>query len=178
LDFTPRPDSVDGHAHQCKTCRNAKIRTWQKSNWERVKENKARYYATDKGKAQKRRSDAAYVNTGGRAVAEAKRAAMPLSEARKAARKKWAKNNTAYLHAQTLYRRALARNLPDFDLWVLREAVLLAKQREVVVGGKWHVDHITPVSKGGSSAHTNVQVVPALWNRRKSNKHANKFFGA
>ena len=51
-----------------------------------------------------------------------------------------------------------------------------AKQREKLCGGSWHVDHITPVSKGGQSTHDNIQVVPAYWNRSKSNKHTKRFF--
>jgi hypothetical protein len=59
---------------------------------------------------------------------------------------------------------------------VLQEAVLLARLREQIVGGHWHVDHIIPVSKGGTSQPGNIQVVPAHWNRKKSNKHAERFF--
>lgn len=177
-DFSKRPDSLDGVNRQCKSCVSSKTRLWQKQNPDRVCAAKTKYYATDKGKAQKKRSDAAYQASGGRAAVETRRALKPVSEARKAARKKWAVANKAHTHAAVLYRRAQDRALPAFDFWVLKEAVELARQRETVVGGKWHVDHILPVSKGGSSRHNNIQVVPAEWNRRKSNKHANKFIGA
>ena len=40
----------------------------------------------------------------------------------------------------------------------------------------WHVDHIIPVSKGGLTTANNLQVVPANWNRRKSNVHNQKFW--
>jgi 5-methylcytosine-specific restriction endonuclease McrA len=176
--FSERKDSVDGYARQCKTCRNQKIKAWQKENKGKVKAAKRRYYATPKGKQQKQRSDIAFVVSGKRAEIEARRAQKPVSEARKAARTRWAKANQTYSHAQTLYRRSLVRGLQDFDLFVLQEAVLLARKRESMLGSKWHVDHIIPVSKGGSSQHDNIQVVPAVWNRRKSNKHANMFFGA
>lgn len=66
--------------------------------------------------------------------------------------------------------------LDDFSKFVLREAVHLRKLREVSTGFKWHVDHIHPVSKGGVGAFDNIQVVPALWNRQKSNKHSERFF--
>jgi hypothetical protein len=176
--YSPRKDSTDGHNHQCRACISSKTRARQKTNPEKVKAAKQRYYATPKGKAQKAKEDAAFVASGKRAAVEARRAEKPVSAARKEARKRWAKANTVYRHAQTLKRRAEVRRLSAFDFWVLQEAVSLARQREALVGGKWHVDHVQPVAKGGTSEHHNIQVVPAAWNRRKSDKHANRLFGA
>jgi len=145
---------------------------------ERQKEARRKYEASEKGKAAKRRHEAAYVASGGRAKTEERRSMKPLSEARKAARRKWAENNKVYFTAMRSYRRSLEKNLTPDDFWVLQEAVNLAKLRELIVGGKWHVDHIIPVSKGGDSQPNNLQVVPALWNRQKSNVHTERFFGA
>jgi hypothetical protein len=155
-----------------------KARRWYANNKDKARETKRRYYATDAGKAQKRKEDAAYVASGGRAKQEAKRATKPLSDARRAARIKWAKNNQAYFTAMRSYRRTLEKALDPFEFWVLQEAVALARLRETVIGGQWHVDHVIPVSKGGTSRPDNIQVVPAAWNRRKSNRHANRFIGA
>lgn len=136
------------------------------------------YEASEKGKAAKQRHEAAYKASGGRAAAEARRKDIPLSDARKAARAKWARNNQTYFTASRAYRRTLEKALDPFEFWVLQEAVSLARLRETVVGGHWHVDHIVPVSKGGDSRPDNLQVVPATWNRRKSNRHAERFLGA
>ncbi len=155
-----------------------RARRWYANNKDRAKEIKRRYYASDKGKAQKKKEDAAFVASGGRARQEAKRAGKPLSEARRAARVKWAKNNRAYFTAMRAYRRTLEKALSPFEFWVLQEAVELARLRERVVGGQWHIDHIVPVSKGGDSRPDNLQVVPATWNRRKSNVTAERFFSA
>jgi hypothetical protein len=155
-----------------------KSRAWAAANPGKVREQKRACYATEAGKAQKRKEEAAYVASGGRAKQEAKRAAKPLSDARKAARAKWARNNQTYFTASRAYRRTLEKALDPFEFWVLREAVSLARLREIVVGGHWHVDHIVPVSKGGDSRPDNLQVVPATWNRRKSNRHAERFLGA
>lgn len=154
----------------------AAIYAWRKANPDKVREIKRRYYQSEKGKKSKKKEEAAYRESGGRALAEKRRSEKPLSPARKAAKIRWAKANKDYLTANRSFRRSLERNLSEFDRFVLLEAVSLARLREKLVGGKWHVDHIIPVSKGGNSAATNLQVVPAIWNRRKSNVHTERFF--
>jgi len=126
---------------------------------------KRKYEQSEKGKEAKKRHEAAYVASGGRAAAELRRAVKPLSEPRKNARLKYA-----------VIKRTADKNLSELDVFVLSEAISLAKLREKMLGIKWHVDHIIPVSKGGASNYANIQVVPALWNRRKSNKHTGMFF--
>ncbi len=144
---------------------------------EAQKEARRRYEASEKGKAARRRQEENYKLSGGRAATEARRAGKPTSEARKHARKKWAAANQAYFTASRAFRRSLDRAGSVFDKFVLEEAVLLAYLRKKFTNIDWHVDHIVPVSKGGTSVAHNLQVVPASWNRRKSNKHTERFFG-
>lgn len=62
--------------------------------------------------------------------------------------------------------------LTEDDIWMMKEIYELAKLREEVVGGAWHVDHIVPLQgKNVSGLHvpTNLQVIPAKANRSKSN---------
>lgn len=134
---------------------------------EKQKESRRKYDASAKGKAAKKRHDAAYVVSGGRAKTEIKRNSKPITEARKIARL-----------AYQLKRRSGEKELGSFDKFVLSEAVSLARLRKKATGFEWHVDHIYPVSKGGLSTHNNIQVVPALWNRQKSNAFTERFFGA
>jgi hypothetical protein len=143
---------------------------------ERQKEARRRYESSEKGKEARKRHEAAYVASGGRSATEKRRAENPISEARKAAKQKWAKNNGAYFTAQRSLRRSLERNLSELDFLVLHEAVDLAKRRKELAGYDWHVDHIIPVSKGGLTTADNLQVVPAKWNRSKSNKHTQRFW--
>jgi hypothetical protein len=132
---------------------------------ERQKEQRRKYEASSKGKTAKKRHEEAYKASGGRFNVEARRASKPISDARK-----------AYKAMYQVMRRSSERNLNELDAFVLSEALGLAKLREKLLGASWHVDHIVPVSKGGTSSAFNLQVVPALWNRQKSNKHSNTFF--
>lgn len=150
---------------------NAYAAAWRKSNREKVRAIKQRYYASDKGKACKRREAQAFVASGGRAEAEAKRALKPLSPARKAARVKWRKANKAFFAADIAHRRALAR----------RPALGgLAEQAEVegfyffcAVFPGFEVDHVIPLrGKDVCGLHTpaNLQVLTRAENARKGNK--------
>lgn len=66
--------------------------------------------------------------------------------------------------------------ITSFDRFCISEAKSLQKLRESLTGIKWHVDHIVPVSKGGSNNYHNLQLVPAQWNQAKSNKNTNLYF--
>lgn len=66
--------------------------------------------------------------------------------------------------------------LTPFDKFCFLEAIELCKHREVLTKIKWHIDHIVPISKGGSSGYNNIQVVPAKWNQSKSNRNTNLYF--
>jgi hypothetical protein len=145
---------------------------------EAQKASRRKYSQSEKGKAASKRHEAAYIASGGRAAAEERRKEKPISEARKQARKKWATNNKDYFSKDRAIRRSLERNLSEFDRFVLDEAFKLAKLRESVFGSKWEVDHIIPVSKGGTAVSDNIQVVPRLWNKRKSNLHTQRFYSA
>ena len=126
---------------------------------------KRKYEQSEKGKAAKKRHEATYVASGGRAAAELRRSAKPITEAKRIAKLKY-----------QLVKRSSKKALSELDKFVLSEAIFLAKLREKMFGTKWHIDHIIPVSKGGASTYDNIQVVPALWNRQKSNKHTGLFF--
>jgi 5-methylcytosine-specific restriction endonuclease McrA len=42
---------------------------------------------------------------------------------------------------------------------------------------KWEVDHIRPLSKGGTHSLDNLQIVPATWNRAKQNFNEERWNG-
>jgi len=121
-----------------------------------------RYYARNKDKINKKHRE------------------TPVSPARKRAKARWEKSAKGKLYravARAL-RRSLTKNLTELDKFCLSEAYRLCKLREKQTNMKWEVDHIVPISKGGTNKYSNIQVVPAVWNRRKYNTNTKKFFGA
>jgi hypothetical protein len=168
--FAKRKVCKDGFSGQCKICQKQKIYEWRKNNKDKVLAIKRRYYSSEKGKAQKKKDDAAYIASGKRAVVESFRSKKPLSEARKKAKQKYSKANNEYFAANRARRRSLEKGLSEFDQFVLFEAFSLARLRKNMLGTNWHVDHIRPVSKGGTSEAYNLQVVPAKWNQSKGTK--------
>lgn len=62
--------------------------------------------------------------------------------------------------------------LSDDDKWILRQAYGLAKLRTKIFGFVWEVDHVLPLRGNlvsGLHVPANVQVIPKVLNRAKSN---------
>ena len=86
------------------------------------------------------------------------------------------KANSPEMQAYRALRRAKTRNAtPGWaNAFFIREAYALAKLREKVCGGKWHVDHIVPLKSKlvcGLHCESNLQVIPAKANVSKGNRH-------
>ena len=89
--------------------------------------------------------------------------------------KKYYQDNKAAHDRRNAERRALVANyqMTDHDKFALEEAFRLARLREEIMGGIWHVDHIVPVKHPdacGLNSAANLQVVPAVWNLSKGNR--------
>jgi len=145
----------------------AYVAEYRRQQPDKCRETKRKYYASEKGKASKQREESAYIASGKRRLSDLRRAQRPLSEARLQARLR-------YQHKK----RASMQAMGELDKFVLTEAVSLMRMRKKLLGTSWHIDHIHPIAKGGLTTHDNLQVVPALWNRRKSDKHQQRFFAA
>jgi hypothetical protein len=136
---------------------------------EAQKATRRKYDASEKGKAAKRRQEEAYKASGKRALMEIKRDAKPLSEARKAARKRWAKRNKWYFTADRAHRRMLlGRPISDGDKVEIDGLYLFTQ-----CFPWFEVDHIVPLKgKKVSGLHIvgNLQVLTREANRAKQNR--------
>jgi len=96
----------------------------------------------------------------------------------------WRKNNLARHAARENKRRAskLQRTPPwltEDSYWMIEQAYELSALRTKLFGFQWEVDHIIPLQgKTVSGLHVpwNLQVIPALENRRKHNKLVENIF--
>lgn len=76
---------------------------------------------------------------------------------------------------QALNRAGKIRATPSWaNLFFIEEAYDLAQLRTKATGFKWHVDHIVPLrskSVCGLHVENNLQVIPAIHNISKGNRH-------
>jgi 5-methylcytosine-specific restriction endonuclease McrA len=92
---------------------------------------------------------------------------------------KWAKNNPAKTAAKSMKRRSSKLNrtppwLTAEHFAQIQDMYNRAKIAEDFTSEKWHVDHIIPLQgKNVSGLHVpwNLQIMSALKNRSKGNKH-------
>ena len=99
-------------------------------------------------------------------------------EARRKARAKWDQQNPGLTTAakaknKTERKQRVPAWLTEDDYWMIEQAYELAALRTKMFGFAWHVDHIIPLTgKKVSGLHvpSNLRVIPAIENLRKSNK--------
>ncbi len=167
--------SSDGLQSYCKVCHAGISRVWRKAHRESCnRTNKAWKEKNPERSAELKKR---YAET--HVLMENIRKSVWYDnnrEKHKASVKLWRTKNMDICRAYQLIRRATMKSLGELDKFVVQEAVRLCKLRDISTDIIWEVDHIIPLSIGGSSEHTNIQVVPASWNRRKSNKHSELFF--
>ena len=89
--------------------------------------------------------------------------------------KRWGALNADRRVASLAMRRATLLNAtPSWaNKFFIAEAYRLAKLREKICGGKWHVDHIVPLASKlvcGLHIEQNLQVIPGIENIAKGNR--------
>jgi len=175
--------------HKEEICK--KTTAWRKANLEKARESVNKY--AEKNRDKKRSADKERYH----ANLEASRAAarekyVKNSEARRLSAKLWREQNKEAVRAwgrawaqlnkekyakRAEHRRRLKDRMSEFDRFVMHEAAVLCGLRCDVTKIDWQIDHIVPLSKGGTHAAENLQVVPAAWNAAKRDHHCEKYFG-
>ena len=96
-------------------------------------------------------------------------------KANRAQSREWDKNNRGKANAKAARRKAT--KLQATPTWAndffISEAYSLAKLREKIVGGKWHVDHVIPLKSKfvcGLHVEHNLCVIQASANQSKGNR--------
>lgn len=90
----------------------------------------------------------------------------------------WCDKNRHLVNSYAMKRHAAKKQrvpkwLTDDDCWMIEQSYDIAAKRKDKFGFDWHVDHIVPLQgKTVSGLHVpwNLQVIPAVENKRKSNK--------
>ena len=90
----------------------------------------------------------------------------------------WTKNNLSRKLARVRKYQAMKKNSEVLcgDTNVIKVFYDAAKRVGKCVGIKFHVDHIVPLSLGGSHHQKNLQWVPYMWNLSKHNRESGKIF--
>jgi len=85
---------------------------------------------------------------------------------------KWRKNNPGKMAQQRFLRRTKNDpiKLTDKEKMLINKIYKFAKLCQETLAIKYHVDHVIPVSLGGTNHPSNLRVIPAEINLRKGNK--------
>jgi hypothetical protein len=97
--------------------------------------------------------------------------------------KKWRANNSTSERARlaSLVRARQAgvhksySSLPEHSKAIVKGIYGASQRVSECLGVPFHVDHIVPVSMGGTHSPENLQIVPAKWNLQKGNRHSGCF---
>lgn len=166
----------------CKGCETARILAWREANPEKSAAIHARHYLNNTATVSAR-------------VAQWHKADIAKNPEKYAARSRewkranpekcaqymmeWKRENRAYCTAQQQQREAKKRSATPAwaNQFFIEEAYELARLRtQQKTGGvdEWQVDHIVPLKSKlvcGLHVENNLQVIPAVDNRSKNNRH-------
>jgi hypothetical protein len=187
--FYKHPTCVSGFSAICKPCHKDRMKVRQESKASEISEYHKAYRKEKAEELFSKRKE--YRQSNAETIAERKRAAyLSDIDRQRESRKEWQRNNPEKVAARnarwkkanpdkvlasTIKRLShIQRATPSWaNEFFIAEAYHLAKVREKVLGGKWHVDHVIPLrgkTVCGLHVENNLQVIPATMNLRKGNR--------
>lgn len=176
--------------------KRAIFRAWAAANPERERERKAAYYAANREKVREknlarysanpekaRAASRSYYTANPEKVRAARLAAYAANPERERANTaKWKSANPEKARAYQRNRRSLQRGADGHHTAADVERILIAQKYKCAnpacrkpVKRNRHVDHIVPLSKGGSNWPRNLQILCPTCNIRKNDKHPIEF---
>lgn len=176
-EFSPSKQIKDGLHSYCKPCNAARARAWQKANPEKVAATVAEYRAVHEEEIAVQMADYYIANR------EQKLAYLrEWREANPDYQREWCKANPEKHSALTRNYRARKANASGYHT---AEDVQVQYDHQkghchycgVRVGDGYHVDHVVPLSEGGSNWPENLVIACPTCNLSKHNKHPMDFAG-
>lgn len=146
---------------------------------EKRKSTKAKYTLNPKVKAIRNKKAAEYRAKNPEKHREAVRKSNAKNKGKRAAyNKEYRARNRDYFAESEGNRRAKIKDSDisnsEVDRSLIRQVYTCSKRLSECTGFAWHVDHITPISIGGTHTTNNLQVVPQRWNQVKKNTNSDK----
>lgn len=153
---------------------------WQRANPERAADRKREWAAenADRIKAQRREK---YLANREASIAKSVAWGRANKDKRDAARARCAEKHPEHARATKANRRTRERAAPGDRLAAADIALLLKRQQgkcaacRCGLAGKYEIDHIEPISRGGTNHRLNFQLLCRTCNRRKGAKDPIKF---
>lgn len=160
---------------KCRPCKRAYLYQWRKNNPEKFRSIQDKWDGKNTDRI-KESAHALYVQNSAEKIAYAKEYYERNKEELKPKRAKWHKDNPESCRVSEQNRRA-AKLQSGGLLSKGLKAKLFTLQRGrcaccgLPLGENYHLDHIMPLSRGGSNTDGNIQLLRQRCNNQKYNKH-------
>ena len=160
---------------QCKVCRNLDNKSYSRTNAERIQAYR------DAHQERQRAYNRAYYETKHEEIkTQVANYREQNREQARAAVRRWHKLNPDRKRVLDARRRAGKLHAPGShtaaEVWALAESQdWLCAYCEIPLFGEFHVDHMMPLSRGGSDGWENLAITCPMCNMRKSARTAEEF---